>query len=427
MTPLQTRVYDCAPLFQFGLEALLRLLDVEETRAVPTAAVPLGRCPRLLLNPDFVAAACPAEEDLAVLVLHELHHLLLGHTRLFRRVTEVDNLAFDAVINAMLCRRLPEPRFHAFFRRIYSARAFPECLLRPPEGTHPVPAVAALLRELYEGDQGTYHDVYALLRRELQVVGTPLLLGSHGADGRGLEVHDDPDLFAAVRAVVERWPQPPDPRVGRSFDAALRVEQVHTVPGNGEVLRRALLAAARPGERLAGRVAPRTVLGEAPGLSRDRRSVFAAARGQPPLLSRQQIQGQPRPEGVAPVDVYVDVSGSVQAAIPALYGAILACRDVVAPTVFAFSTEVVPLDLDAVSRGEVRTTGGTVGAAFTAHLAARRSRAAVVLTDGYVGAIPGADHPACRAARLQVVLTQGGHQGDLAPVACAFHQLEVAC
>ena len=30
----------------------------------------------------------------------ELHHVLLGHTKLFKRVTLADNIVFDAVINA---------------------------------------------------------------------------------------------------------------------------------------------------------------------------------------------------------------------------------------------------------------------------------------------------------------------------------------
>jgi hypothetical protein len=37
----------------------------------------------------------PTPEKLLMLIMHELHHVLLGHTRLFPRLTQIDNLVFD--------------------------------------------------------------------------------------------------------------------------------------------------------------------------------------------------------------------------------------------------------------------------------------------------------------------------------------------
>jgi hypothetical protein len=127
---------------------------------------------------------------------------------------------------------------------------------------------------------------------------------------------------------------------------------------------------------------------------------------------------------MTPVDVYVDVSSSCAAWIPSLYAAVLSCRGLVAPRVLLFSTEVKQIPLAALARGEVETSGGTLGACVTEHLGRTKSRAAVMLTDGYVGPIPQAHHAACRRARLQVVLTPGGWKGDLAEVAAAVHHLE---
>ncbi len=80
--------------------------------------------------------------------------------------------------------------------------------------------------------------------------------------------------------------------------------------------------------------------------------------------------------------------------------------------------------LDDLRRGRVRSTGGTTGAALTEHLHRRATRAAVVLTDGYVGPIPAEHLASCRRARLQVVLTPDGWPGDLVPGAAAVHYLE---
>jgi hypothetical protein len=45
--------------------------------------------------------------------MHELHHVLLGHTKLFQRLSTADNIVFDAVINSLLCRMFPQPAYVA--------------------------------------------------------------------------------------------------------------------------------------------------------------------------------------------------------------------------------------------------------------------------------------------------------------------------
>src|SRR3546814_2269635 len=56
-----------------------------------------------------------------MLVMHELHHVLLGHTTLFPRVTRIQNFVFDAVINGIVCRMFPEKDHTAFFTDYYDA------------------------------------------------------------------------------------------------------------------------------------------------------------------------------------------------------------------------------------------------------------------------------------------------------------------
>ena len=134
---MQERILDCFPAGSYALSALLRLVDVVETTDVETAAVECRSNPRMLVNPEFVERFAPTPEKLLMLVMHELHHVLLGHTRLFPCVTAVDNLVFDAVINALLCRMFPGPEHTGFFTDFYSQDAFPACLLRPAAGWLP--------------------------------------------------------------------------------------------------------------------------------------------------------------------------------------------------------------------------------------------------------------------------------------------------
>ena len=92
----------CFTAGDLALEAFLRISRIELTDSVPTAAIECVGRPRLFLNPAFINAHCDTDERLFMLVLHEIHHVLLGHTRLFPRPTPAHNLAFDAVINAVL-------------------------------------------------------------------------------------------------------------------------------------------------------------------------------------------------------------------------------------------------------------------------------------------------------------------------------------
>lgn len=271
--PMNERVLDCFPAGVYALHALLRLLDVVESDEVPTAAVECRVQPRMLVNPFFVDQWAPTPEKLLMLVMHELHHVLLGHTRLFPRVSRVDNLVFDAVINSLLCRMFPELEYTSFFTDLYKDTAFPDCLLRPVQGwpfedtkagrrkrndTMPAALTAPEMRELadvyralYSPTGATYDDLYAAFARHIteELAALVPLLGDHGAQASATGTSSDgnleqrsPLLLDVVRQIVEQWPQPPDPIRGRSLAEVLRTESVlpDRRPSNRARLRRLL-------------------------------------------------------------------------------------------------------------------------------------------------------------------------------------------
>lgn len=426
MTPLEARIADLVPMLDYGLEAFLRSFEIEESRAVPTAGVPLGRSPRILVNPDFVQRECKADEDLAVVILHELHHVMFGDTRLHARITPAQNIAMDAVINATIARRKRGREWTALFRRMYRPDRFPECLLRPPEG-YPdrtrIPRTISsdaghALTELY-GGYGTLSTLLALLERESGWE-PPKLLGSH--DGE-VPAPDDPARMAA-EGVLGTW----EHVVGTHplLQAMRHDEEVQLRRRRGwvQVLARAILAAARPGAGTAPGGGGGIVVADQPTLAADRRSFACRAQGFAPLLSRTPLYDPRLSCSIAPVDIYVDVSGSCRTWWPELLAAIDACRRSVAPRVYQFSTQVVEASLDEIARGRVRTTGGTTGACVTERIASRPGCAAVVLTDGYVGPIPREHAAACRRARLQVVLTPRGRRNEFDAIAAGIHFME---
>ena len=441
MSDIKKRLRDLTSAVPYGVDTLLRLLDVVETTEIETAAVPVGGTPRLLVNPHFVAAHCRTDEAFTMLILHELHHLLLGHTRLFTRITAAHNIAFDAVINAMLCRQHPQPEWTALFRKLYSPNKFPELLLRPPHGfpnkersvERVKPGFRRIMKALYYTNSGTFGEVFELLVRQLVkragAVGMkrtpagsmPTLLGNHDEDERGVESTDGPLVFDVIRKVVERWPQPPDPKVGRSLESILREGRVLPSPTPPDrVFRRALLAAARTGGIAAGPPSPVSSPAQRAWPTRDRRAFAQAAGGGAPLLYVTSLPGRPRRTGISKVDVYIDVSGSCNHFIPLLLRGALSCHDL-EPRFWLFSTQVVPVTAQELRQGKVLSTGGTSGAAVTSHMKQIRSTAAVMVTDGAVGCV---DPEPCRKAHLQVVLTPNGSSSDLRASASAIHNLE---
>ena len=153
-----------------------------------TRAPLIERCltSKLYINPYFVEEYCDTEEKLFALILHELHHILLGHTRLYKRVTPQHNLAFDAIINAMLSRMNPEPSWTALFREYYKPNVFPFYFLRPPVGFPDTPVYPEqmpeqhrqILYQLYYKNGGSFHEIFYLLCKEITIIKVPLQSGS---------------------------------------------------------------------------------------------------------------------------------------------------------------------------------------------------------------------------------------------------------
>lgn len=434
------RILDCFPSGSYALTALLRLLDIVETNAVPTAAVECQVQPRLLVNPDFVAAHAETPEKLLMLVMHELHHILLGHTTLFPTITPAQNFIFDAVINGLICRMFPHRPCLAFFNDFYPADAFPAFLLRPPPGwpTKPrvAPGVGALARKLqirvaevhanlYSDGGATYDEVAKVLPQLLDgtdFYGVPLL-GGHGlgSSTTGSLENRSPVLFDIVRDIVERWPQPPDPIRGRSLSEVLGSATVQRIQGPSR--HTALRTLIRKVAGLKGHGSFRqpgteslTVPTPIPGFSR--RTATLQALGQRPLLFDGLVAWRWRVYAGERVHVYLDVSGSMDAVKGPLYRAILDCETHVHRTVHLFSTKIADISLDELRRGVCKSTGGTDIACVASHMQSNRIRRALIVTDGWVGKPHGCHRDTLSAARLAVAFFgPTANPNDLAEVA----------
>jgi hypothetical protein len=427
---LAARIVGCLPAATFEMETFVSLAGVVASREVPSAAVSCAGRPTLLLNPDFVAAHCTRDEHLFLLVMHELWHVMLAHTRLYPRATPAENVAFDAVINAGLARRFPGPEYRGFFRALNPADAFPGCLLRPPAGWPDAPRIPRratwprgtreLIARLYprERERGVpaplYAEILALLKAAEQDA-EPLLIGDHGDPDAESALVDGTEFGEVLRRSVADWPPlgPGARGLGGEVGDWLATLGPPTSDARrvfATVLRRTLVPH-RSGERQARRGWVRRPSGVAPLPNpRDRQAPARRALGVPDLLQVQALLVRQRaPEPPARAHVYLDVSGSMFTLLPDLLGLLLPHVAAGRAAVFQFSTEVEPLPLADLRAGRLRSTGGTHVDCVLAHaLATPRLRTVLLVTDGYVGA-PGAGLLAGvqrRAFRIHAVLPE---------------------
>ena len=418
---LVERIRHCVPLRHPAFGKLLQLLAIEPSREVPTAAVTLGARSVMLVNPEFVAARCRTDAHLAMLVMHELYHVLLGHTRLYTRSTPAANWAFDCIINAQLCRLHPSVEYTSFFSAAAAAEG-PWSLIGPPPGWPDQPryaagALGAVHRRLYDDAGATTAELFALLDGVGLVLGEDgdRLLGDHRPESTtGDPLHADPDLHGEVRRIVARWPMVE--RRGGTDDGG-PLEWVQNGLRKHAAARqaiRALLARTTSGEdagpwlREAFAVPSTTPLPQ----GGDRRAQLQRSMGATPLLWNGELR-LPALRRAGQVAVYLDVSGSMSGWLPVLLQALNESSALVRWPVYGFSTAVHPLARSDLAAGRVRSDGGTDIACVVEHLLQQRIRRAVIVTDGEVGRVGDAQLRRLRDARplVRVGLLDGCDAG----------------
>jgi hypothetical protein len=429
MNDLETRVLDAIPAGAFEMNALLSLLRIEETEDVPTASVSCERRPVLRINPSFVRTHCRSDEHLFLLVMHELHHVLLGHTRLFPRATRAHNIAFDAVINAMLVARFPAEAYRSFFLDLYGAEEGALRLLAPPAARRINDRSLERIHELLYGDHWiTSEEVFNAIVDGIGESAGGILLGDHGADidTWGTDGRVDAAFVDAIRAIVETWPPPETPIRGRSLADTLTSVRVRPRTPDvavRDVIRRALLGAAQ--NRYTGALtSTRSVLRQdAVPNARDRHAAVARACGADPMLYWQASPLRGSRSGRA--RVFLDVSASMQEYVPLLYGALVSLRAHVHPELRQFSTHVAPLSMAKLAEGQIRTTGGTDIGCVLQHMRTHRICRALVITDGYVGTPAPGEIQVVRNSGLdlRIVLTPDGWRRDIESVATRIDEL----
>lgn len=441
---IRASLVDLLPAHAYQMHRLATCFDISLDTRIPTACVDCDEVPRMRFNPDFIEEHCTTPGDLFLLVMHELYHVILGHTRLFPRSDLASNIAFDAVINAMLCHNFHDTAGTNLFTSTNGWEHPLGRLLRPPPGWPDAPEDRALegladderllMHLLYYDDSKyiAYHDLFAhvlaLLRdsggvwgmridgiggssgRVADGLGPPILLGTHGSDAT--PDADSDILDQAIADFAGSWINwKPDGRNGRSaYESGGRSESlgIHAytprpTPRTGRYFRAAIEALLRkcgvnldntttvaPGIHLKRMPAEQVHESVLPAFRDRRMHAWRMATGNLPILFRHvDATPRPRPDPKQRTHVYLDISGSMTATVSFLERILDAPLRRGEVRLFVFSTVVDEVKTRRIAKATVANTYGTDINAVLAHLrkipAKKRPRQALVLTDGLVG------------------------------------------
>jgi hypothetical protein len=419
----------------FAIRAALKILDVDFTDEVPTLAVTLEERPRLLVNLAFLAENCWRDAHVKACIAHEFLHVLLNHTEQYRNMSEAENLALDAVINAIIHRSLGE-EYSQFFLIYYRTQTGVGRLLRrrtkKDESDLRAQRAGQKIARISEFDQ-VWEPLYEgrlvaddilELAKDLPSIGLEagrLLIGGHGHDGTLPQA-----LAEALDEAMKEmdgggiWRSPKDRGVGAGAYRTQIEPKNHALERwratTLEVLKKCLVP---------DRTAALTEQVEAdyrlPVLSTRDRRAFLQALWSPLIPEARWESTRERPLGRA--FVYLDVSGSMDGEMPEIVALFGLLRKAIQMPFWAFSDAVHPATIED-GRLVTRTTGGTSMNCVLRHLAKARPPAAVVITDGYIERVDRALLEGVQGIRLHAVVTRDGNCSELAAAGIPYAQLE---
>ena len=413
----------------FACRALLRILEVVFTSEVKTLAVSCTAQPQLLVNLDFVREHCRNDYHVKAVLCHEFLHVLLRHTERNAPASLEEHLALDAVINAIIHRQLGE-NYSSFMSVFYAREAGVHRLLRcqrKDETTH---------RSIDKAFSGVWSGLYhgKFLADDIREFAHDLRDGRRSVTPRGgwLGNHDcqqDSGMSEAVSDALDRtlramngdgiWRSQP----GRGITAHAYSNRTTGTDQAIEHWRRSAWAVLRKHllpDPEGAKTEFETVNSNLPVLSPGDRRSFARALWSP-LIPEAAWQHPRRSQG-ATAQVYLDVSGSMNAEMPLIVALLARLGTHIRRPFWAFSNVVAPARI-INNRLRADTTGGTSIACVLAHLARTRPQSAVIVTDGYIESVEPQWLSACAGIRLHVIVTRDGSPALLQRAGIPYTQL----
>ncbi|MFM7177469.1 MAG: hypothetical protein ACKO0X_08620 [Bacteroidota bacterium] len=415
---------DLADENPFASRALFRISEVRLTEEVCTLAVSLKSNPTLYINQAFVNKHCHTEDDLKAVLLHEFLHVVLEHTNKFQCMNYMLNIALDSIINSII-HRVHGPRFSDFFKRFYIPSDLQQ-LLRPFDLNESSRCfnhrTMMVHKRIYSGEISA-EDVYELSRTLLisrMDLSKIVLIGDHSGKFNDISVENRMmlgDLFKNIKAsdffgkVKFSGEKHELNIVGKKMEKAKLIKwQKATIP---------LLKKCFQSDPMAkkDKSAPAVL----PFLSNQDRRAFALVYSTNLLpLSRMEMPNSLPGELI---NIYIDVSASMDQTLPELMPLILKFRQYIRLPIWTFSNIVEPAKF---IKGSLKceTTNGTVLYEVFSHMVKNKFKKALIITDGYVEEI---DHMLMQGIdkrNISAIITSCGKTDMFSEFGIAAYQLK---
>lgn len=397
---IKRRIFSVIPSSSLHMMELLKIMNIRfvDDDEVTSAAVTCTSRPELLINKNFVDQYCKTDEHLFMLIMHELYHIILGHTNLFKRHSQIDNIAFDAVINALLCRSFPGEEYVSFFKGINPDDSFPGCILRPI-GDNTPDIFIPVLKSLYFTTTGTYYEVYQTISSQLEELLNEgkvrfVLLGNHSGD----ESVNNPLIKEMLGDIISKWPRQLVVG-GRDLGVELQKENIkYQTPEKKNkkkmeklLYKSGVIKGVTQSNRVSVKENKREAITFVPNYKD--RTVLSKTMlyGKPLLFTNENSQKVIYKESNLKTLVYLDVSGSVLSDIKKFAPLLLKPYKEKRCLLFVFSTKVVPVTYQEFKEGKFKSTGGTLIDCVFEHYfnlpKKQQTKRVLILTDGEVGPI----------------------------------------
>jgi len=433
----------------FAIRAVLKILDIQFTKSVPTLAVTAESSPRLLVNLSFLNNNCHTEKQTKAVIIHEFLHVLLRHTEEKRRMTAARHLALDAVINAIIHRQYGA-EYSSMMSSYYADATGLNKLLRPMNNEEEawyidhrypyggLPQWVYAWSSLYEG-MLIADDIESLV---LQIEQTkpggetkwgPFnltdsdieigdLLGDHDEFGRALpeELQDALDEAMSEMNGSGIWREPKTRGIGANpYEALFTAKNdplLRWQKKTMEILKRHLQPDIKSRASRDVQVEYRI-----PILSPSDRRAFVRSLWSSFIPEATWFTTTLKPAGTA--QIYLDVSGSMDAEMPHIIALLGRLSRYIRRPFLAFSDIVSPA---VIENGQLKTTtsGGTSMTCVLEHLAVTKPASAVVVTDGYIEQVDPKLIAKTSSTRIHAIVTRDGDPSILYRAGIPYTQLD---
>ena len=415
-------IADLAEDNPFACRALFSITTVTFTLKAPTLSVSLSKTPTLFINREFLEGNAQTEDDIKALLMHEFLHVVLMHTEKYTLNNPLMNIALDAVINSIIHRTYGKA-YSNFFSRYYRPKGM-EILLRPWEDTDM--ATTQRWRDLHTriyagaiaGDD--LIELLESLREAMLVIEYSRFIGSHDEWNKEIS-EENRELLDGILDKMEGtgiWSKKQLPGKNDLLQQqSRRLEKMKVNSWNRETLR-VLEKCMRPDPKAIREDA--SVL-RLPILSNNDRRSFARLRTDAilPFSAHEYVKRMPSES----VNIYLDVSGSMNAEIDRLITLLSGFRSHIRRPLWVFSNKV---DKAVFRNGKIEyeSTGGTSISCVFDHIREKGFRRSLIVTDGYVESISPVMLRGISLRDLHVLVSANGQGQPFYAHGIRYHQLK---